>query len=99
MIAKLISKLYERILHIRAQYQLSQFAEHGEHVFLGIGGDFIPSHIHCGHHVHIGPHASFMASIAHIYRQLCRIWAFCYNKRGQSSYRFDRQTYCGDRGK
>ena len=29
--------------------------------------DFIPSHIHCGHHVHIGPHASFIASIAHIY--------------------------------
>lgn len=67
MIAKMVSKTYEKILHIRAQYQLSQFAECGEHVFVGIGGDFIPSHIHCGHHVHIGPHASFMASIAHIY--------------------------------
>ena len=67
MVAKLVSKIYEKILHIRAQYQLSQFAEHGEHVFVGISGDFISSHVHCGHHVHIGPHASFMACIAHIY--------------------------------
>lgn len=47
--------------------QLRQFASHGNDVYIGLGGDFIPSHIHCGHHVHIGPHASFMASIAHIY--------------------------------
>lgn len=29
--------------------------------------DVILSHIHYGHHVHIGSHASLMASIAHIY--------------------------------
>ena len=67
MIKKIISRLYEKILSARAKYQLGQFAEHGDHVSVGYGGDFIPSHIHCGHHVHIGPHASFIASIAHIY--------------------------------
>lgn len=67
MFEKFIIKCYERALSLRAKYQLSQFAEHGDHVSVGTGGDFIPSHIHCGHHVHIGPHASFMASVAHIY--------------------------------
>lgn len=66
MFEKYILKCYDKILRIRAKYQLSQFAEHGDHVSVGTGGDFISSHIHCGHHVHIGPHASFMASIAHI---------------------------------
>jgi len=64
---KFLIKCYEKVLHVRAQYQLSQFAEHGNHVSIEPGGDFIPSHIHCGHHVHIGPHASFIASIANIY--------------------------------
>lgn len=67
MIGKLVTKLYDKVLHIRANYQLSQFAEKGDHVFVGAGGDFISSHIHCGHHVYIGPHASFIASISHIH--------------------------------
>ena len=67
MFEKFIIKCYEKVLSLRAQYQLSQFAEHGDHVSVGTGCDFISSHIHCGHHVHIGPHASFIASIAHIY--------------------------------
>lgn len=67
MLAKFIVKCYDKVLRIRANYQLGQFAEHGEKVSVGVGCDFIPSHIHCGHHVHIGPHASFIASIAHIY--------------------------------
>lgn len=61
------SKLYKKFLSARARLQLSQFAEKGNNVFLGHSADMIPSHIHCGHNVHIGPHASFMASIAHIY--------------------------------
>lgn len=67
MFEKYIIKCFEKALSLRAKYQLSQFAEHGDHVSVGKGGDFIPSHIHCGHHVQIGPHASFMASIAHIH--------------------------------
>ena len=67
MFEKFIIKCYEKALFLRAKYQLSQFAEHGDYVSVGTGCDFIPSHIHCGHHVHIGPHASFIASIAHIY--------------------------------
>lgn len=67
MISKVITKIYSKILAERAKYQLSQFAEKGSNVSLGHSADVIPSHIHCGHHVHIGPHASFMASIAHIY--------------------------------
>lgn len=63
----LLTKLWQKILSARARLQLSQFAEKGHHVFLSHSADIIPSHIHCGHHVHIGPHASFMASIAHIY--------------------------------
>ena len=67
MIDKLVSKLYSKVHSYRSSYQLSQFAEKGCNVHIGYGADLIPSHIHCGHHVHIGPHASFMASIAHIY--------------------------------
>lgn len=67
MLNKLIVKIYNKILSIRASFQLSQFAEKGDKVYLGHSSDIISSHIHCGHHVHIGPHASFMASIAHIY--------------------------------
>lgn len=67
MLDGFIVKCYDKVLRVRAKVQLSQFAEHGERVSVGVGGDFIPSHIHCGHHVHIGPHASFMASIAHIH--------------------------------
>lgn len=67
MLRKLISKVYDKILSIRASYQLSQFGDKGHNVYLGHDADLIPSHIHCGHHIHIGPHASFMASIAHIH--------------------------------
>ena len=67
MLNRLLVKIYDRVLSARSTIQLSQFAEHGDRVYVGPGGDFIPSHIHCGHHVHIGPHASFMASLAHIY--------------------------------
>lgn len=66
MFEKYLVRFYDKILRIKANYQLSQFAEHGDKVSVGVDCDFIPSHIHCGHHVHIGPHASFMASIAHI---------------------------------
>ena len=59
--------MFFKILSIRSSYLLSQFAEKGDNVFLGHSADLIPSHIHCGHHVYIGPHASFMASIAHIF--------------------------------
>lgn len=67
MLGKFINKCYDKLLSMRAKYQLSQFAEHGSNVFVGAGSDFIPSHVHCGHHVYIGPYASFIASIAHIY--------------------------------
>lgn len=48
-------------------FQKYQFAECGENVVIGGDCDFIPAHIHCGHHIHIGPHASFIAGISHIY--------------------------------
>lgn len=67
MFKKILLRLYEYTLCARADLQLSQFAEHGNNVSVGKFCDFIPSHIHCGHHVSIGPHASFMASKAHIY--------------------------------
>lgn len=67
MLSKLVTQIYNKVLSIRARFQLGQFAERGSNVHLGHSADLIPSHIHCGHHVHIGPHASFMASIAHIY--------------------------------
>lgn len=67
MFEKIVTRIFERVLSARSKYQLSQFAEYGDNVSVGVGGDFIPSHIHCGHHVYIGPHASFMASVAHIY--------------------------------
>ena len=50
-----------------AREQKAQFAECGSDVGVGHYCDFIPSHIHCGHHVQIGQRASFIASIAHIY--------------------------------
>lgn len=67
IIEKIINKIYFKVLSIISSYQLSQFSEKGHAVYLGHGSDVVPSHIHCGHHVHIGPHASFMASVSHIY--------------------------------
>lgn len=64
---KVVFKLNCKILSIISKHQLNQFAEKGYNVYLGHNSDLIPSHVHCGHHVHIGPHASFMASIANIY--------------------------------
>lgn len=52
---------------IIARGQKKDFAECGQMVHVGHYCDMIPSHIHCGHHIHIGPHASFIASISHIY--------------------------------
>lgn len=52
---------------IRARIQKYQFAECGKNVRVGKFGDFFPSHIHCGSNIYIGPHASFIASVAHIY--------------------------------
>ncbi len=66
-ILKLVTFFYQKLLSARAKCQLHQFAEYGDHVSIGFNCDFIPSHIYCGHHVHIGDHASFIASIAHIY--------------------------------
>ena len=62
----LMRRVYAKFLSLLAKYQLSQFAEHGEHVYIGHHCDFIPSHIHVGSYVSIGDHASFIASIAHI---------------------------------
>ena len=67
MFDKLAIRLYEKVLRARANYQLSQFAECGKVVSVGKLCDFIPSHIHCGHHVSIGSHASFIAAKAHIH--------------------------------
>ena len=67
MIIRLISRFYDKVLSIRARFQLRQFAEYGKCVSIGHRCEFYPSHIHCGHHVHIGPGATFIASIAHIY--------------------------------
>lgn len=64
---KLLQALIEAPWSIRWRLQKAQLAECGSNVSIGKYCDLIPSHIHCGHHVHIGPHASFMASIAHIY--------------------------------
>ena len=66
--------LYKLVLYLNrvwhsliARGQKAQFAECGSDVCVGPFCDFIPSHIHCGHHIQIGMHASFIASIAHIY--------------------------------
>lgn len=67
MLDKFLVRLYDSALRARARIQLNQFAEHGDNVSVGKFCDFIPSHIHCGHHVSIGAHASFMASKSHIY--------------------------------
>ncbi len=64
---KFLVRFYEKVVSLRAKLQLQQFAECGDHVSVGKFCDFIPSHIHVGHHVHIGLHASFIASISHIY--------------------------------
>ena len=62
-----ILKILELLWSIRARIQKYQFAECGKNVRVGKFGDFYPSHIHCGSNIHIGPHASFIASVAHIY--------------------------------
>lgn len=67
MIYNFILKIMELPWSIRARIQKHQFAECGKNVWVGKFGDFFPSHIHCGSNIHIGPHASFIASIAHIY--------------------------------
>ena len=51
----------------RTLYLKSTFADCGRNVSVGLYGDFVGSHIHVGNDVYIGPHASFIASIAHIY--------------------------------
>ena len=69
-----MNKLYKFILRlfdipkiIKARVQKKLFAKCGKNVTIGYNCDFVCSHIHIGHHVHIGSYASFMASIAHIY--------------------------------
>lgn len=69
------------------------FAEKGHNVFLRYAPDLIPSNIHCGHHVYIGPHALFMASIAHIYIGNYVTFGPNVTIRGRSSYRSYRKTY------
>lgn len=64
---KLFENIRTKFFNAIALYQKSQFASCGTNVTIGADCDFIPSHIHCGHHVHIGPHASFIASIAEIH--------------------------------
>lgn len=66
-LGRLFEKLRLKVFQAIATYQKSQFASCGTNVSIGADCDFIPTHIHCGHHVHIGPHASFIASVAHIH--------------------------------
>lgn len=63
----IIDRFVRKYNRFKSRDQIAHFAEHGEYVNVGYGCDFIPSHIHCGHHVSIGPHASFIASKAHIF--------------------------------
>ena len=60
-------KFINFLLMYRARYQKSCFAKCGTGVSVGHGCDFICNHIHVGDNVHIGPYASFMASISHIH--------------------------------
>lgn len=66
-IFNIIIKFLELPWSIRSFIQKHQFAECGYNVRVGKFGDFFSSHIHCASHIHIGPHASFIASVAHIY--------------------------------
>lgn len=66
-LSKFIVRIYNYILNLRSYYQKCKMAECGTNVSIGHSGDFYYSHIHIGNNVHIGPYASFMASIAHIY--------------------------------
>ena len=66
-ISKFVAKVCDRTLNLRSYYQKGKMAECGTNVSIGHSGDFYYSHIHIGNNVHIGPYASFMASIAHIY--------------------------------
>ena len=50
-----------------ARGQRMSFAECGTNVYVGHYCDLTPDHIHCGSNVSIGDHASFIATIAHIY--------------------------------
>jgi acetyltransferase-like isoleucine patch superfamily enzyme len=63
----LLLRLFDVQKIIKARIQKKLFAQCGEKVTIGHNCDFIYSHIHIGHHVHIGSYASFFASIAHIY--------------------------------
>lgn len=67
LFANFFLRIYNKVLRYRAIMQRSQFASCGENVRVGVNCDFIPSHIHIGNNVSIGSHASFLASISHIY--------------------------------
>ena len=62
-----IIKLIDTPKILKSRFQKILFAKSGENITIGRDCDFIYSHIHLGHHVHIGSRASFMASIANIY--------------------------------
>lgn len=73
-ISRMKNKLYSLFMillefpqSLRLRLQKLMLAECGDNVSIGKFCDMIPQHIHCGHHIHIGPHASFIASNAHIY--------------------------------
>ena len=67
LIGKFIFILHRKFHALRNQYIKSCIAECGTQVELGQNLDCVPKHIHIGHHVYIGPNASFIASFAHIY--------------------------------
>lgn len=67
MLYRLVHFLNNAWHSLIARGQKRCFAECGDKVYVGHYCDLIPSHIHCGHHIQIGSHASFIASIAHIY--------------------------------
>ena len=67
VIASLFNKFYGLINRVKVVLQKAEFAEHGNNINIGRNCNFIAKNIHLGHHVHIGPYASFISSIAHIY--------------------------------
>jgi acetyltransferase-like isoleucine patch superfamily enzyme len=66
-IGKLLYHFNKKISSAISFYKKANFAECGNNVYVDADFDCIPSHIHCGNNIHIGAHASFIASISHIY--------------------------------
>lgn len=67
ILSRFAIRVFNYILNFRSRCQKNMMAECGYNVTIGHAGDFYYSHIHIGNNVHIGPYASFMASVAHVY--------------------------------